>query len=339
MKVMHNSSTSDKYTKNTPIVSIIVPNYNYARFLDIRMESILNQTFQDFEIILLDDHSTDNSVEIIEKYRNNPKVSYIDINKENSGSPFRQWKKGIEYARGKYIWIAEADDSALPDFLEKTITALEATPSASVAFTGSETIDENGDPYGRDIDKWYKKSPQKTNGGWMAFNGKEYVVHNLYWHCYVYNASMTVFRKEYYSPDLLDDSIKMRNAGDWLFWIKITAKGDIIEVYEKLNLFRLHRKSATVAGIMSGNNVWEDIKVMKYVEDHFNVGKYRKAMRLGQYIKVLRRSKQYSPETRRKMMNAIRTSLGVGMGTFRMERINKMLSFIPFTLTQQKDRL
>ena len=78
---------------------------------------------------------------------------------------------------------------------------------------------------------------------------------------------------------------------------------------------------------------------MKYVEDHFNVGKYRKAMRLGQYIKVLRRSKQYSPETRRKMMNAIRTSLGVGMGTFRMERINKMLSFIPFTLTQQKDRL
>ena len=91
---------------------------------------------------------------------------------------------------------------------------------------------------------------------------------------------MTVFRKEYYSPDLLDDSIKMRNAGDWLFWIKITAKGDIIEVYEKLNLFRLHRKSATVAGIMSGNNVWEDIKVMKYVEDHFNVGKYRKAMRL-----------------------------------------------------------
>ena len=92
---MPNSSTSDRYTKNIPIVSIIVPNYNYARFLDIRMESILNQTFQDFEIILLDDHSTDNSVEIIEKYRNNPKVSYIDINKENSGSPFRQWKKGI----------------------------------------------------------------------------------------------------------------------------------------------------------------------------------------------------------------------------------------------------
>ena len=94
MKVMHNSSTSDRYTKNIPIVSIIVPNYNYARFLDIRMESILNQTFQDFEIILLDDHSTDNSVEIIEKYRNNPKVSYIDINKEKLRISFPAVEKG-----------------------------------------------------------------------------------------------------------------------------------------------------------------------------------------------------------------------------------------------------
>ena len=101
---MHNSSTSDRYTKNIPIVSIIVPNYNYARFLDIRMGLFSTRHSRDFEIILLDDHSTDNSVEIIEKYRNNPKVSYIDINKENSGSPFRQWKKGIEYARGKYIY-------------------------------------------------------------------------------------------------------------------------------------------------------------------------------------------------------------------------------------------
>lgn len=336
---MDNFATTYNPAKKNPTVSIIVPNYNYARYLDTRMESILNQTFQDFEIIILDDCSTDNSVKIIEKYRNNPKISHIEINKENSGSPFRQWKKGIEYASGKYIWIAEADDSALPDFLEKTIEALEATPSAAVAFTGSETIDETGKPYGRDIDKWYKKSPQKTNGGWKAFDGKEYVVHNLYWHCYVYNASMTVFRKEFYSPDLLDESIKMRNAGDWLFWIKLTAKGDIIEIYEKLNLFRLHKKSATAIGIQSGNNVWEDIKVLKYVEDNFNIGSYRKVIRMGQYIKVLRRSKQYSPETRIKMINAIRKCLGVGMGTFRIERINKMLSFIPFILTQQKDRL
>lgn len=73
---------------------MIVPNYNYARFLDERMRSILSQTYQNFEIIILDDCSTDNSVEVIEKYRGNPKVREIEINRENSGGPFFQWDRG-----------------------------------------------------------------------------------------------------------------------------------------------------------------------------------------------------------------------------------------------------
>ena len=95
-----------------PKLSVIVPNYNYARFLNARIGSILNQSFQDFELILLDDCSTDNSREVLECYRNNPHVSHIVFNEQNSGSPFIQWMKGIELARGEYIWIAEADDLA-----------------------------------------------------------------------------------------------------------------------------------------------------------------------------------------------------------------------------------
>jgi glycosyltransferase involved in cell wall biosynthesis len=89
---------------------IIIPNYNYSQFLEERIESVLNQTYQDFEIILLDDSFTDNSLEILSRYESHPKVSHFEINQQNSGSVFKQWVKGIKLAKGKYIWIAEIDD-------------------------------------------------------------------------------------------------------------------------------------------------------------------------------------------------------------------------------------
>ena len=86
-----------------PLVSIIVPNYNHAKYLPARMDSILNQSFQDFEVIILDDCSTDNSRTVIESYRDCEKVTNIVYNEVNSGSPFIQWNKGVNLARGSLI--------------------------------------------------------------------------------------------------------------------------------------------------------------------------------------------------------------------------------------------
>ena len=93
-----------------PTLSAIVPNYNHGPYLKLRIDSILNQTYEDIEVIILDDNSQDNSVEIIESYRTHPKVSHILLNDRNSGSTFIQWEKGINLATGKWIWIAESDD-------------------------------------------------------------------------------------------------------------------------------------------------------------------------------------------------------------------------------------
>ena len=178
-----------------PLVSVIIPNYNYARFLNARIGSILNQSFQDFELILLDDCSTDNSRDVLECYRNNPHVSHIVFNEQNSGSPFIQWMKGIELARGKYIWIAEADDMAEPAFLERCITYLVSYNSAVVAFSGSFIIDENSKICPKqDYDRWNKKQllSQKKHA---VYKGSEYIKNNLYWKNYIYNASGTVFKK------------------------------------------------------------------------------------------------------------------------------------------------
>ena len=115
-----------------PKVSVIVPNYNHARYLKARIDSILNQTFQDFELILLDDCSTDNSVELLQSYAGHPHVSHIVLNDRNTGSPFLQWQKGIGLAQGEYVWIAESDDTAQPDFLSTTVAVLDRA-SAKIA--------------------------------------------------------------------------------------------------------------------------------------------------------------------------------------------------------------
>ena len=101
-----------------PAVSVILPNYNHSSFLKKRIDSIINQSFQDFDIIILDDCSTDCSREIIEEYRSNVNITNIVYNEINSGSTFKQWKKGIELAKGKFIWIAESDDYADESFFK-----------------------------------------------------------------------------------------------------------------------------------------------------------------------------------------------------------------------------
>ena len=101
-------------------VSVIIPNYCYAAYLEQRIDSVLSQTYQDFEVIILDDNSPDDGLSrmAFEKYRENPHVSHIVYNDENSGSTFKQWDKGISLAEGEYIWIAESDDYCSPLLLE-----------------------------------------------------------------------------------------------------------------------------------------------------------------------------------------------------------------------------
>lgn len=105
-------------------VSIILPNYNHATFLEQRLYSIFNQTYQEFEVIILDDASTDSSNLILNRYKNHPKVSHFIINELNSGSPFKQWGKGLLLAKGDIIWIAESDDSCDLNFLETQLKFL-----------------------------------------------------------------------------------------------------------------------------------------------------------------------------------------------------------------------
>src|SRR5580698_4852658 len=128
---------------NMPTLSVIVPNYNHARFLRRRVDTILLQTFQDFELILLDDCSTDDSRSILTSYARDPRVR-IEFNSVNSGSCFKQWNKGVRLARGKYIWIAESDDYADERLLERLVAAVESDPKVAFAYCLSWGIRADG---------------------------------------------------------------------------------------------------------------------------------------------------------------------------------------------------
>ena len=126
-----------------PLISIIVPNYNHELFLRKRLESVYNQSYEHIEVILLDDASTDKSVEILKTYENHPKTAHLIVNNQNSGSPFKQWQKGIELANGELIWIAESDDYAEPNFLELVSKPLVENKEIGLAYCQSIIVDEN----------------------------------------------------------------------------------------------------------------------------------------------------------------------------------------------------
>jgi glycosyltransferase involved in cell wall biosynthesis len=221
-------------------VSVILPNYNHGKYLEERIQSIINQTFQDFELIILDDHSQDNSREIIENYRANPKISHIEFNATNSGSSFLQWNKGIELSRGSLIWVAESDDYCKLNFLEETVTKMKAFPTAGIVYTQSLELDEiSGNEYISFQDSpRFKKSYQKS----YFARGRAELAGKLVHENTIPNASGVLFRKSVYTEvGGADETMKL--CGDWFLWTKMLLVSDIFFIAEPLNIFRLTKIS------------------------------------------------------------------------------------------------
>src|SRR5690606_12329869 len=127
-----------------PKISVIIPNYNHSTYLTQRIDSVLAQTYQDFEVIILDDCSTDSSKQIIDTYRDHPKVTQVVYNEVNSGSTFKQWDKGISLARGQYIWFAESDDWCENDMLEDLVKGIETDQDCSISYCQSYCLEDSG---------------------------------------------------------------------------------------------------------------------------------------------------------------------------------------------------
>jgi glycosyltransferase involved in cell wall biosynthesis len=218
-----------------PTVSIIVPNYNHASFLGCRLDSIVHQEFVDYEVIVLDDASTDNSREIMDCYRKDHQFRFI-FNDQNSGSAFKQWQKGLNEARGEYIWFAESDDYAAPAFLSKLVSVLEANPSVGLVYCQSNLVDRNnvilGDAcdWTDDLDRlrWRQDFFNEGRAEIRDFLSKKNTIPN---------ASAVLLRSSVLKTiGDIDGSFKL--CGDWFLWVQVLFHSNIAYVADRLNFWR-----------------------------------------------------------------------------------------------------
>ncbi len=240
----------DLAAKPVPRISVIIPSYNYQDYIRERIESVAAQDMPILEIIVLDDCSTDRSPEIIaEIAANSPAPIRFVPGSKNSGNVFRQWQKGLELARGDYIWIAEADDLAAPDFLSTVMRGFEA-PGVVLSYCESAQIDGEGNLLAADY-RYYTNdvAPEKWDRNYVG-TGHAEIEQALFLKNTILNASAVVMRADALREVFAEhrEEIEgLRFAGDWAVYLNLLAKGDIAYSALSKNYHRRHQSSVTLS--------------------------------------------------------------------------------------------
>ena len=231
-------------------VSVVVPSYNYARFLAARIASIAAQTHPVREVIVLDDASTDDSAAVVQQAAADARRAVRWVGSEsNSGSVFHQWRRAAALGTGEWLWIAEADDMAEPGFLAALAKALQDAPGAVMAFTDSRAVDAAGAPMWGNHQSYYARcdAPLLAHGG--TYTARDMLRGCLSRRNLILNASAVLWRRDALrraldrcGPDL--EAYTM--AGDWRLYAEILSTGgDVAYVAEPLNVHRRHAASVT----------------------------------------------------------------------------------------------
>ena len=250
-------------------VSVVIPNFNYEHYLNERVSSILQQTYPIYEIIFLDDASSDNSVEFIRNFAAKSQIPVkILLNKQNSGTVFRQWSKGISLASGDYIWIAEADDLSEDTFVDEVIAGFD-DDEVVLSYSQSRQIDSRGNilgnnyfEYTNDIDKMKWKNDYKREG-------KQEICDTMVIKNSIPNVSGAIFKK-YDISKILDELVNYKVAGDWYFYVWLLTKGSISYHSKSLNLHRRHNKSITISE-NAKQHFNEIVSVQDYIIKNFPI--------------------------------------------------------------------
>lgn len=216
-----------------PTVSIILTSYNHAAFVSAAIESALNQTFADFELLIIDDGSTDGSREIIKRFTDSRiKFFLYEVNR----GPAIAIREAVHSARGKYIAVHHSDDLWTPDKLARQVEFLDANPNVAACFTRVEFIDEQGEIFQPDENDFYGKifeEPNRSRAQWL-----NYFFHNT--NCLCHPSAMV--RREAYEKFRMLDVSGFWQLPDYLMWIRLCFHADIFILPQRLTKFRLRRE-------------------------------------------------------------------------------------------------
>lgn len=253
-----------------PLVSIIVPNFNHAQYLRERLESIYRQTYDRYEVILLDDCSTDNSREILDRYAGKHSDNTIRIyNENNCGVIFEQWSKGIEAAHGELIWIAESDDYVDCNFLEEMVRLFRYS-SVRLAFARSVFMQDgqqiwSTEEYLNDLNMFRWDKPFYMTAHNMVRFG--FGLHNM-----IPNVSSALFRNIGRIPEeIVNICSGMKLSGDWIFYLYMMQGGVVAYTNATVNYYRIHQQSTSLK-IQKEDTYYREFEtVSKYIAKYYGI--------------------------------------------------------------------
>lgn len=213
-----------QYSDCIPLISVVIPAYNSEKTIQATIESVLNQTFADFELIIINDGSTDSTLHIISKIKDS-RIKTFSF--ENAGGNVSR-NRGLKYAFGEFVSFLDADDIWTPDKLASQLQTLQQNPQASVAYSWTDYINEIGEFL--------------LSGTHITVNGDIY--EKLLMHNFLENGSNPLIKKEaIISLGGFDETLTA--AQDWDMWLRLASKFEFVCVPTVHILYRVSANSVS----------------------------------------------------------------------------------------------
>ena len=207
----------------SPKVMVLMPVYNGEKYIKDAVDSILSQTYRDFEFLIINDGSTDGSMEVLKTYKD-PRI-HIVHNEKNLGV-ILTLNKGIDLAQGEYIARMDCDDISLPERLEKQVSFMDAHPEIAACGTWLETMDT------RESILRYPVAPDIIKCRLLFENSMAH--------------PSTIIRTHILREDNLRYDPDYKHAEDYQFWVKISRRHLLTNIDEVLYRYRIHDKNVSV---------------------------------------------------------------------------------------------
>jgi len=253
-----------------PLISVVIPAYNAAGYIEEAINSVLNQTFQNFEIIVVDDGSQDLTKEKVLNY-SDPRIKYIY--KENGG-PSTARNTGIKAARGNYIAFLDYDDIWIPQKLEKQLARFSLEPELGLVYSWVQSINPDGS------DRFVAKP---ENEGW--------VYNDLFLGNFQHNGSVQLIKKECFEKTgYFDESLL--NVQDWDMWLRLAKYFKFGVVKEILVKYRVRPDSISKRHRKLNKSFIKIVeKHIKYADE--SIRKIKGQLYSGHYYGMFRRCSLY----------------------------------------------
>jgi glycosyltransferase involved in cell wall biosynthesis len=231
-----------------PTVSFIVTAHNYGRYLPDALNSLLMQTFREFEAIVIDDASTDDTLAVLEPYQQDKRIRVIhhEVNVGNIAS----YNEGLSAARGRYVAILSADDwMTVPDAVERQVALFEQDPDVGLVYSAHDVVQEGT------LIKTVRPWPEDAiRPGIEEFQ-------KLIWGNYILHSG-AMLRTEL-ATELGPYTPELPHSGDWDMWLRAAARGNVGYVAAALYAYRLHRSNMFHTRMEPGH---ETLQVVRTVE-------------------------------------------------------------------------